>query len=306
MIVGRASLLMKARDMIVDGTIKMIPLMSSSKKKQKPLQKPKTKGMSGLINLTKVEPEESLEDNSTSFSSSLPPSNQKPSGGQQGSHLDNTFSLPDESVSTSSSSPSKSNNNKTTEASAQSKSNQNKKNIEDKLSDDLRMTDTSSDDNGNNEALDNEKKDEGGEASWKKLSRKDVNFSENSTVKQAPIGVDPMIYAFTIDDDKKSRSKVICTLCNSLISRKGFRKHVEVVHWMMKKGTKKAKKDGNKKPRRQKTLSRIKCEICGKGLLSCNMRRHVRDVHEKKYSRCEFCDRIFMYKGSLRIHNCAK
>ena len=72
MIVGRASLLMKARDMIVDGTIKMIPLMSSSKKKQKPLQKPKTKGMSGLINLTKVEPEESLEDNSTSFSSSLP------------------------------------------------------------------------------------------------------------------------------------------------------------------------------------------------------------------------------------------
>ena len=303
MIVGRASLLIKARDLIVDGSIKMIPLMTSPMKnqKQKSNQMPKTKHRPGLITLTKVEAEESLEDNSTSFSSSLPPSNQETNQSHQGLQINKTFSMSDDVLDSifTPSSPiiSKINNKKM----ANVLTNHNQKNIEDKLSDDLDMTDSSIDNNGNDEALVHAKKDRGGEASNKKI---DVN--ENKTPGEAPINVNPMIYAFTIDDDKKYRNKVICTLCNSLVSRQSFRNHVEVVHWMIKKGSKKAKKDGNSKPKKKREMSRIKCEFCGKGLLSCNMNRHVRDVHEKKYSRCEFCDRIFMYKGSLRIHNCAK
>ena len=96
MIVGQASLLIRARDFIEEGSIKMIPLMKSSKKKQKPPELPKSKQRMGLITISKVEAEESLEDNSTSFNSSVPPTNQDNGLDHQALQIDETSSQSDD------------------------------------------------------------------------------------------------------------------------------------------------------------------------------------------------------------------
>ncbi|KAL7012615.1 hypothetical protein ACKWTF_014957 [Chironomus riparius] len=60
-----------------------------------------------------------------------------------------------------------------------------------------------------------------------------------------------------------------------------------------------------KPPRKIITLSRVKCQVCGKELTKKNMNKHMKNLHPEAAGlefSCNFCEEKFSKRGSLRIH----
>ena len=94
----------------------------------------------------------------------------------------------------------------------------------------------------------------------------------------------PMIFAIPVDDKDKAK----CMLCNKVMNKKSFYKHIDAVHT-----SNKSAKD--------------KCVVCGKLMLKKSLSMHMKSVHHignrkgKARANCDECGSQ-MLKGNLARH----
>ena len=95
----------------------------------------------------------------------------------------------------------------------------------------------------------------------------------------------PMIFAIQIDDqDSGPKTKVKCWLCNKVMQKGNFHRHINAVH--------------------TSNYEEGKCEICGKLMLKDCLPKHRREVHidvvhtpndagsRRKKGKCEICGKL--------------
>ena len=113
-----------------------------------------------------------------------------------------------------------------------------------------------------------------------------------------------------IDNLNYKKSKVLCKLCSKKLAKSSYLEHfrtfhlnpngIPKVHFRKSQGKNwKRVKENSKK---QSKKVQIKCEFCGNKILKCNMARHEREVHKKKWPKCKTCGRVFIHLEAYQYH----
>ena len=97
----------------------------------------------------------------------------------------------------------------------------------------------------------------------------------------------PMIFAIPVDDlnAKGKKDKAKCMLCNKVMKKRSFSKHIDQVHT-------------------SNESAKEKCKLCGKLMLKKSLCMHIKSVHYKEKrakAKCEECG-ARMLKGNLQRH----
>ena len=94
----------------------------------------------------------------------------------------------------------------------------------------------------------------------------------------------PMIFAIPVDDlnAKGKKDKAKCMLCNKVMKKRSFSKHIDQVHT-------------------SNESAKEKCKLCGKLMLKKSLYMHLKSVHYKEKVKCDECD-VELAVGSLKSH----
>jgi len=108
--------------------------------------------------------------------------------------------------------------------------------------------------------------------------RVDCNDNQEKEKTSNQLRNSPMVFALPVEElnSNGAKARVKCMLCNSVILKRGFSKHINRVHTSMHMRSVHFGEKHNKKGR---NVTRVNCEECGARMLRGNLRRHQRTVH---------------------------
>ena len=145
------------------------------------------------------------------------------------------------------------------------------------------------------------------------ILHKDLYISESeeeSIEKNISCLKDVKDHFSVIDNLNYKKSKVVCKLCSKTLAKSSYLEHFRTfhldIHGIPKVHFRKSQGENWKRVRTSKNQNRttvkIKCEFCGNKILKCNMARHEREVHKKKWPKCKTCGRVFMQLEAYQYH----